>query len=76
MRFFYSVHANDSLNERKIPKSLIEQTILSPDKVLSSTKGRKIAQKTFSHRLLRVVYKQTENTYIVITAYYTKAGRY
>jgi len=38
--------------------------------------GRKIAQKIVGRKLLRVVYEQEDNVYMIVAAYYTKPERY
>ncbi|MDE1823782.1 MAG: DUF4258 domain-containing protein [Candidatus Micrarchaeota archaeon] len=76
MDFQYATHAEEKISERHIDRHLIEETVLSPDKILTSSSGRKIAQKIIAHKLLRVVYEEKEGVYIVITAYYTKTERY
>jgi len=50
--------------------------VLNPDLVVEGKKGRKIAQKLVGNKLLRVVYTSHGKTYIVVTAYYAKYGRY
>lgn len=76
MEIVFTDHAKANLIERKIPIKLIQEVILNPDKYFNSKKGRKINQKTFGNRDLRVIFKQTEKAYIVVTVYYTKIGRY
>ncbi|PIN95261.1 hypothetical protein COU53_00170 [Candidatus Pacearchaeota archaeon CG10_big_fil_rev_8_21_14_0_10_30_48] len=74
--FIYTEHSKESLFERKISKEFVENTIINPDKIFESIKGRKIAQKEFNNKLLRVIYKETDKIYIVITVYYSKLERY
>ncbi len=81
MKFKYTKHSLVSLEERHIEKSMVEQTISSPDKVFKRKGGREIAQKLY-HRsnkdfLLRVIYIRRENLIIVITACWTsKINKY
>ena len=70
MNIIYSPHANESLEERHISRSLINETLSSPDAVSESKKGRKIAQKGFGNKNLRVIYKDTGKSYIVVTCYF------
>ena len=72
MEIIFPDHASNSLSERRISKSLVVETILNPNKVIESRKSRKIAQKVIGLRVLNVIYKETPNTYIVVTAYYSK----
>ena len=62
--------------ERKIAYSQVEETLLKPEQILVSNKGRKIAQRTIGNRMLRVVYKETDKVYIIVTVHYTRLGRY
>jgi hypothetical protein len=76
MNIIYSDHANEGLIDRKISEWMIEETLFSPDSVVDSKKGRKIAQKIYGNKLLRVVYKKSANAYIVVTVYYSEPRRY
>ena len=76
MKIVYSDHARQNIAERRISKKDVEETILNPEKVIDSRKGRKIAQKVVGNLLLRVVYKETEKVYIIVTVYHTRIGRY
>ncbi len=76
MKFIYTKHAEDNIFDRKISKDLIEETIINPNKIVNSIKGRRISEKVFGNRKLRVVYKEINKAYIVITTYYNKLGRY
>jgi len=64
------------MKERKLSRNLIENIIINPEKVIEGSFGRKIAQKIIGNKLLRVIYEQENNVYIIITAYYTKPERY
>ena len=74
--FVYLKHARESIRERKITESVIEDAIFNPDETIPSKKGRKIAHKIIGNRLLRIIYKKHKKAYIVLTAYYTKPERY
>ena len=76
MKIIYSEHAKQNLLERKIPESYVLETLDYPEKIIVSRKGRKIAQKQIGNRLLRVIYKETEKVYIIVTVYYAKSERY
>ena len=76
MRFEYTDHAEENLAERKIDKKLVEESIKNPDEIITGKFGRKIAHKLVGDKLLRVIYEEQDNVYIVVTAYYTKPGRY
>jgi len=76
MEIRLSKHARENITERKISFGIVKDVLLEPDKVEISKKGRKIAQKAFGNRVLRVIYKETDKAYIVVTVYYSKVGRY
>lgn len=76
MNIVYSKHARQNMFERRIPKEYVKDTILNPDKITDSKKGRKIAQKIIGNKSLRVIYLETEKVYIIVTLYYTRIGRY
>ena len=53
------------------------ETIRTPDQVVEGYGGRAVAQRRYRVRakdmLLRVVYDETEQKYVVVTAYLTSA---
>lgn len=76
MQIVYTVYAQETLNERNISKEEVELALLVPLEVLAGKRGRSIAHRIVSNKLLRVVFETSDNTYIVITAYYTTISRY
>jgi len=76
MNIVFTIHVKENILERRIPFHIIQETLLNPDNLFDSKKGRKIAQKNYGNRDLRIVFKKTEKAYIVVTVYYTRAGRY
>ncbi|MDI6760196.1 MAG: DUF4258 domain-containing protein [Candidatus Brocadiaceae bacterium] len=73
--------AERKLKRRGISKEWIEDTLLNPSQVVAGYGGRKIAQKKFlisaKEYLLRIVYEDTEEKYIIVTTYLTsQVGRY
>jgi len=76
MEIIYTKHAEEKLKEREIDKGLVESTLEKPDRTLDSKFGRKIAQKLIGKKLLRIIYKEEDNIYVVITVYYTRPERY
>jgi len=76
MKLVYTDHAKNKITERKISKKIIKNTIKTPDKISENKFGRKIVNKLVKNKLLRVVYSEKKDIYIVITAYYTKPKRY
>ncbi len=45
MDFFYTTHAEEKIKGRKLDKSTIERTVQSPETLLISRFGRKMAQR-------------------------------
>ena len=70
MEIIYTLHANEQINERKLSKVWVEETIKSPDEIRH--KGHKhYATKKLNGNTLRVVY--VKESYIkVITSYFVK----
>ncbi len=67
--------AQRKAEKREIERDLIEDTIINPAQVLDGYGGRKVAHKKLfidnKEYLLRVIYEETEEIYIVVTAYIT-----
>ena len=67
--------AERKLWKRGIKKTLVEDTIMEPAEITDGYGGRKVAHKKFiidnKEYLLRVVYEETEEICVVITAYLT-----
>ena len=76
MEIIYTNYAEETLIERKISKKEVEDTLLNPSEIVDGKHDRKMAQKRFGNKLLRVIFEIHANAYIVITTYYTKAERY
>jgi hypothetical protein len=76
MEFVYTIHVEENMAKRCISKTLVELTVLSPEKALASRLGRVVAQRVVGGKLLRVVYEEEQSVYIIITAYYAYPERY
>jgi len=68
----YTKHAEDMLLERKIQRSLIELAIKQPDSSYIDDSGLAHLFKTIEEKVLRVVARRENNTYIIITMYYDR----
>lgn len=69
-----SGHARFEMKRRGITPAMVEATIRSPGQVIPSVKGREIYQSLIGRNgrlLLRVIVKEDENAYHVVTAYKT-----
>ncbi len=76
MEFDYTDHAEENIQERRLSKKVVEDVVNNPGKVVEGKFGRRIAQRIAGGKLLRVIYEEGDNVYIIITAYYTKPERY
>ena len=72
----FTIHAERKISERNIRKDLVTRTIENPDATVGGRENTKIAQKEISKKMLRVVFRENEYDYIVITAYFTEKERY
>lgn len=68
--FIYTKHANLRIKQRNLLLKQIEETLISPNKILSAFRGRQIAQKTFGRQVLEVVFKKEKDNIIILTAYW------
>ena len=63
------------IEQRKIPRQWIEETLDSPGQIVDGYSGRKVRQRKYTVEgkqvLLRVVADEEEDRLIVITAYLT-----
>ena len=71
----YSKHALERLSSRGISKSLVAQTIESPDSVINQTECKQVYHKVFQEgrnmKMLRVFVNHCKDPILVITAYKT-----
>lgn len=67
----FSKHARFEMKRRGISRSSVEATIRAPGQVVPSRKGREIYQSIIGRMLLRVIVKEDQNAYHVVTAYKT-----
>ena len=69
--------AKKKIGRRGIPSDWVIGALTSPDQVVEGYGGRKVAHRRRTvrgkDRLLRVVFEETPEKYIVITAYLTSA---
>jgi Domain of unknown function (DUF4258) len=69
--------AKRKMGRRSVPDEWVIETVKSPEQVVEGYGGRNVAHRRYSiqgkPRLLRVVFEDTPDKYIVITAYLTSA---
>jgi hypothetical protein len=67
--------ARKKIEKRGIPEAWVSEALQNADQVVEGHGGRSVAQQRRRIRrrekLLRVVFEDTENKYVVITAYLT-----
>ena len=67
--------ARRKMNRRGIPEAWIGEALRNPDQVVEGHGGRLVAQQRRrirrKEKLLRVVFEETQDKYVVITAYLT-----
>ncbi|MEE8403608.1 MAG: DUF4258 domain-containing protein [Candidatus Hydrothermarchaeaceae archaeon] len=76
MKIIFHPHAIIKLAERNLDKSMVEEGINNPDRVLDGRHGRRIAQKVYGRYVLRIVYEEHKAHILVITAYLARPQRY
>jgi phage baseplate assembly protein W len=75
-KIVFHPYALYKIGKRGIAKADIEETMRDPSSVLEAKFGRRIAQRIYGSYLLRVVFEEYEDHYLVITAYPARAQRY
>jgi len=75
-RIVFHPYALYKMGKRGIVRANVEETILAPDSVVEAKFGRKIAQRMHGRYLLRVVFEEHADDYLVITAYPARPQRY
>ena len=70
-------HSLDRMKERCISDEMVRAALSGPDNVDCTDEKRKIAQKFIEGKLLRIIFKEEDDTIIVISAYSTsKINKY
>ncbi|MGI8420573.1 MAG: DUF4258 domain-containing protein [Candidatus Levyibacteriota bacterium] len=60
MTYIWTNHARDRLNERKISKQYIDQTLNNPDKIVENRNGTRELQKRIGDRTFAAIIKENE----------------
>ncbi|MDE2787745.1 MAG: DUF4258 domain-containing protein [Chloroflexota bacterium] len=63
----YDRHARRRMRWRGISETEVEDTVLDPDRVEPSIRGRTNAYKQIGDRQIRVTFVETENGILIIT---------
>ena len=75
----HAVKKFDELRRYKVfvTREQVEQTVRQPDRVEDGKKGRQVATGRFTeHLVLRVIYRETEDAFEIVTFYPGRRSRY
>ena len=75
-QIIFTRHAEEKLAQRNISKKLVISTLKESEEIISGKDNTKIAHKYIKGKLLRVIFREQELKYIIITCYYTEKKRY
>ena len=70
MTFVYTKHAQVRIRQRRLRQTDIKETVIDPDTIFPSFKGRRLARRAFGEKTLEVVFKRERNQVIIVTAYW------
>jgi len=69
-------HAKRRMNQYNIDFLTLEKTLKNPDDILKGHSNRNIAQKSLNKHLLRVIFEEEKDIYVVVTTYKARGERY
>lgn len=73
MNIIFTKHAKVRMFQREIAEEEIKSIVENPNNIISgSFKERTIARNKFPKGTLEVIYKESENSIVVITCYWVK----
>lgn len=72
----FTAHALQRMVTYQITEEEVTACIRNPEKVLDGYRGRKIAHRTRSNYLVRVIYEDDELLITIITVYLARRDRY
>ncbi len=75
-RIVFHPYALYKMDKRGIARADVEETIIEPYSIIETKFARKIAQRIYGEYLLRVVFEEYGDHYLVITAYPARPQRY
>lgn len=75
MMITFSKHAENKIEQRRLPKDKVIQTVESSDRILKSRDNRSLATKNFGKLDLRVVFVEEDDRLIIVTAYWHERSR-
>jgi hypothetical protein len=76
MQIIFTRHARQRMTERKVSEGRVQETLETPDEIISGDMGEEIAIKQYGSRQVRVVYEESEaETYVIYTVINTRLHR-
>ena len=72
----FSDHARKKLKSRGISQKRATETVNNPDEIVSSFKSRRLRQKTFGDKILRVITITEGSRITIVTGYYVRRKEY
>jgi len=72
MPIVFSEHAKIQITERNIPQKRVITTVQNSEKILKSFRSRKLRQRRFGSKILRVITVTEGSKISIVTAYYLK----
>lgn len=76
MPIVFSDHAKEKSKKRNISKNSILQTISNPEQTKTGFRGRKLRQRRFGDKILRVITYTAGSKITVVTCYYLRRKKY
>jgi len=67
MRFFYSRHALERMQQRGVGRRQVEEALCNPDWSEKTKQGRSMNIKRYGKREVEVIYKSGRGKYYIIT---------
>lgn len=72
----FTKHAEHKLLDRNINKTSVKIALEKPDELLIGKNNTKNIHRVVNNKILRVIYREDEYYYIIITAYLTSKEKY
>ena len=75
MKIVYTRHAQEMMIMRGISSSLVEECVQNPDKTMLGRNGKVLYLKDLGKNYLKVIVKQEDSTFLVITFHWLEKRR-
>jgi hypothetical protein len=70
----YTYHSLDRISLRGITKEMVQSALSHPDRNGTGYNNRRLAYKAIGNRVIKVVYTQEPNKYIIISIIWESGG--